>query len=99
VPLLYLESYTVGPSFASTSHPAASSISKPEPPRESGAVGGHQILGGRDPRIGKEAAVYVGQMKGYRGRLIEIGRNTGKIDCPGRQVPTHTELLKHLVLM
>ena len=58
-------------------------------------------MGGRvyDPRIGREAAVYVGQMKGYQGRLIEINQHTGKIECAGRQVPTYTTLLKHLVLM
>ena len=43
--------------------------------------------------------MYVGHMKGYQGRLVEIGHNTGKIECPGRQFPMHTALLKHLVLM
>jgi hypothetical protein len=58
------------------------------------------MLGGRDPRIGREAAVYVGHMKGYRGRLLEINRHSGKIECSGRsQVPTYTTLLKNLVLM
>jgi len=100
--LLYLESHTPGPSFATTSHPAASSLSKPKPSHESEAAKDHQMLGGsdpRDPRIGREAAVYVGQMKGYRGRLIEIGRNFGKVETPGRQQPFCTALLKHLVLM
>jgi hypothetical protein len=97
--LLYLESYALGPSFATTPHPAASSISKSKQSLESEAAKDYQMLGGRDPRIGREAAVYVGQMKGYRGRLIEIGRNSGKIECPGRQLPTYTALLKHLVLM
>ena len=97
--LLYLESHTLGPSFAATPHPAASSISKPKPSHESEAAKGHQTLDGRDPRIGREAAVYIGHMKGYRGRLIEIGRESGKIECPGRQLPTYTALLKHLVLM
>jgi transcription elongation factor len=97
--LLYLESYTVGPSFVATPHPAASSMSKPKPSHELEAAKGHQTLGGRDPRIGREVAVYVGQMKGYQGRLIEIGRTTGKIECSGRQFPIYTTLLKHLVLM
>jgi transcription elongation factor len=57
------------------------------------------MLGGRDPRIGRVAAVYVGPMKGYQGRLIDIGRNSGTIECPGRQLPTYTTQLKHLVLM
>ena len=97
--LLYLESHTVGPSFSATPHPAASSISKPTSSHESEATKGYQTLGGRDPRIGKEAAVYVGEMKGYRGLLLEMGRDSGKIECPGRQPPTYTALLKYLVLM
>ena len=88
----------MAPSFAATPHPAASSTSNPKPSHESEAAKGHPPLGGRDPRIGKEAAVIVGQLKGYQGRLIEINRDSGKIECPGRQVPT-TALLKHLVLM
>jgi hypothetical protein len=43
--------------------------------------------------------MYIGQMKGYRGLLREIGPNLGKIECPGRQPPTFTAPLKHLVLM
>ena len=100
--LFYLESHTMGPSFATTHHPAASRVSKPKPSHESEAAKGHQTLGGResrDWRIGREAAVYVGHMKGYQGRLVEIGRNFGKIECPGRQLTTHTALLNHLVLM
>jgi len=98
-PLLYLKSHDLPPSFATTPHPAASSMSKPMPSHESEASKGHQMLGGRDPRIGKEAAVYLGHLKGYQGRLTEIGRNTGKIECPGRHPPTYTAPLKHLVLM
>lgn len=97
--LLYLESYTLDPSFATTPHPAASSISKPKPSHESEAAKDHQMLGGRDPRIGREAAVYVGQMKGYYGRLTDIGRDSGTIECPGRQQPTYTTALKNLVFM
>ena len=74
-------------------------MTKPKPSHESEASRGHQILGGRDPRIGREAAVYVGHMKGYQGRLRDIGRNTGTIECTGRHVPTYTTQLKHLVLM
>ena len=99
--LLYLESYTVGPSFVATPYPMASSISEPKLSREFEAVKGHQTVrgGSFDPRIGKEAAVYIGPLKGYRGRLREIGANFGKIECPGRQLPIYTALLKHLVLM
>ena len=97
--LLYLESYALAPSFITNPHPAASSISKPESSHESEAAKGHQTLGGRDPRIGREAAVYVGHMKGYQGQLVEIGRNSGKIECPGHQLPTYKAPLKHLVLM
>ena len=95
--LLYLESHTLVPSFTSTPHPAASSssISKPTPSHESEAAGGRAL----DPRIGRDAAVYVGQLKGLQGRLLEIGRNTGKIECPGRHPPNYTTMLKHLVLM
>ena len=57
------------------------------------------MLGGRDPRIGRDAAVYVGHMKGYQGRLIEIGGNIGTIEWPGRQPPKITVPLNHLVLM
>ena len=91
----------MAPSFAAVPHPAASSMSNPKPSHESEAVKGHLMLGGRgpDPRIGREAAVYVGHMKGYQGRLIEINRNSGKIECPGRQVPTYTAPLNCLVLM
>ena len=96
-PLLYLESYDLPPSFAYTPHPAASSMSKPS--HESEAWEGHQMLGRRDPRIGREAAVYVGPMKGYQGRLIDIGRNFAKIECPGRQLPTYSAPLKYFVLM
>ena len=96
---MYLESHTVIPSFAATPHPAASSLSEPKPSQESEVAKGHQMLGGRDPRIGREAAVYVGHLKGYQGRLTEIGRDSGKIECPGRQFPTYTAPLKHLVLM
>jgi hypothetical protein len=99
VSLLYLQSHTLGPSFAIAPHPSAPSISGPKPSHETEAAKGHQMLGGRDPRIGREAAVYVGQLKGYQGRLIEIGRNIGKIECPGRQFPTYTAPLKHLILM
>lgn len=53
---------------------------------------------GRDPRIGRYAAVYVGHLKGYQGRLIEINRITGTIECPGRQIPI-TAPLNHLVFM
>jgi hypothetical protein len=97
---MYLESHNLAPSFAATPHPAASSKSNPKPSHEYEAVKG-QMLGGHgsDPRIGREAAVYVGHMKGYQGRLIEINRHSGKIECPGRHVPTYTTLLKHLVLM
>ena len=87
------------PSFASTPHPAASSISKPKPSHEPEAAKGHLMQSRRDSRIGREAAVYIGQMKGYRGLLLEIGPNFGKIECPGRQPPTFTAPLKHLVLM
>jgi hypothetical protein len=89
----------LAPSFAVVPHPAASSISKPS--HEPEALRGLQMLGGRgsDPRIGREAAVYVGHMKGYQGHLIDINRHSGKIECPGRQVPTYTTALKHLVLM
>lgn len=74
-------------------------MSKPKPSHEYEAAKGHQMLDGRDPRIGREAAVYVGEMKGYQGRLLEIGQTTGKIETIGRQFPTYTTLLKHLVLM
>lgn len=90
---MYLESYTLG---LATTHLAASSTSNAH---GSEAVKGPQTLRGRDPRIGKEAAVYVGHMKGYRGRLVDIGRDSGRIECPGRQLTIHTALLKHLVLM
>lgn len=99
VPLLYLESYTFGLSFATTPHPAASSISKPNPSHESEVAKDHGMIDGLDPRLGREAAVYVGQMKGYRGRLIEINRDYGKIEVPGCRLPTYTTLLKHLVFM
>ena len=65
--LSYLESHTIVPSFANNSHLAASSSTGPKPPHKSEAVKSHQMLGGVDPRIGKEAALYVGQMKGYQG--------------------------------
>ena len=97
--LSYLESYTVGPSFAAIPHPAAASMSNPKPSHESEAAKGHQMLGGHDPRLGKEAAVYVGEMKGYQGRLLEIGQTDGKIETLGRQFPTYTTRLKNLVLM
>ena len=74
-------------------------MSKPKPTDESEAPKGYLMLGGRDLRIGREAAVYVGPMKGYQGRLVEISRNVGTIECPGRQLPTYTAPLKHLVLM
>ena len=74
-------------------------MSKPKPSHESEASKGYQKLSGHDPRIGREAAVYVGHMKGYQGRLVDIGRNSGKIECPGRQLPTYTAPLNHLVLM
>ena len=93
----------MAPSFAATPHPAASSISNPKPSHESEAAKGHQMLGGprSDPRIGREAAVYVGHMKGFQGRLVDINRFTGKIECPGRQglAPFLTTPLEHLVLM
>jgi hypothetical protein len=57
------------------------------------------MLGGRDPRIGREAAVCAGQLKGYEGRLLDIGRDSGKIECSGRQPPYYTAPLKDLVLM
>ena len=100
--LLYLESHNLAPSFAATPHPAASSITNPKPSHEFEAVKGHQIVGGRrsDPRIGREAVVYVGQMKGYQGRLVEINEHTGKIECPGRpMVPFIMTPLKDLILM
>ena len=97
--LSYLETHTAGSSFAITPHPAASSLTGPKPSQESEAVKYYQILGGHDLRIGKEAAVYVGQLKGYQGRLIEIGQDTGKIECLGRHPPFYTAPLKHLVLM
>ena len=98
---MYLESHNPAPSFVATPHPAASSASNPKPSHESEAVKDYRMLGGRgsDPRIGRVAAVYVGQMKGYQGRLIEVNRDTGKIECPGRHVPTFTTSLKHLVFM
>jgi ribosomal protein L24 len=99
VSLLYLESHTLAPSFATNPHPAASSTTKPKASHESEATKFHQMLGGRDPRIGREAAVYVGQMKGYQGRLVDINQNTGKIECPGRQFPIYMAPLCHLVLM
>jgi transcription elongation factor len=71
-----------------------------KPSYESEAVKGHQMVGGRDSRIGKEAAVYVGHMKGYQGRLLEINRHSGKIEFPGgSSQSTYTTLLKNLVLM
>jgi hypothetical protein len=61
------------------------------------------MLGGRnsDPRLGREAAVYVGHTKGFQGRLVGINRLTGTIECPGRQghAPFLTTPLMHLVLM
>lgn len=87
------------PSFDATPHPAASSLSEPKPFHNSEAAKGHLMLGGRDPRIGREAAVYVGHLKGYRGRLLEIGLHSGKIEVPMCHPPTRTVPLKHLVLM
>ena len=49
-------------------------MSKPKPSDESKASEGLQMLGGRDPQIGKEAAVYVGHMKGYQGDLLILVR-------------------------
>lgn len=99
--LFYLETCILNPSFSTTPHPlaASSTLSKPEPPCGSEAPIYHQTLGGRDPRIGRDAAVYVGHMKGYQGRLIDINRNSGKIECPGRQFSTYTAPLSYLVLM
>jgi hypothetical protein len=57
------------------------------------------MLSGRDRRLGREAAVYVGDMKGYQGPLIEISRNSGTIEVSGRQPPRYTAPLSHLVLM
>ena len=74
-------------------------MSMPKPSHKSEAPKGCQMPGRHDPRIGREAAVYVGPMKGYQGRLREIGGNFGKIECPGRQFPIYTAPLKHLVLM
>ena len=74
-------------------------MSKPKPSDEFEASEGLQMLGGRDPRIGKQAAVYVGHMKGYQGRLTDIGRNTGTIEWPGRYPPKIAAPLRHLVLM
>jgi hypothetical protein len=54
------------------------------------------MLGGVDPQKGKDAALYVGQMKG---QLIDINQNIGKIECPGHQPPTFSAPLKHFVLM
>ena len=72
LPLLYLDSHDLAPSFAITPHLAASSMSKPMPSHEPEALKGHQMLGGHDLRIGREAAVYVGHMKGYQGQLVDI---------------------------
>ena len=70
-----------------------------KPSYESESVKGHQMVGRHDSRIGKEAAVYVGHMKGYQGRLLEINRHSGKIEFPGGSQPTYMTLLKNLVLM
>lgn len=76
-------------------------MSMPKQSHQYEAPKGYQMSGrgGRDLRIGREAAIYVGPMKGYQGRLREIGGNFGKIECPGRQLPIYTAPLKHLVLM
>ena len=71
-PLLYLESHNLAPSFAITPHPAASLMSKPMPFRKPEALKGHQMLGRCDLQIEREAAVYVGHMKGYQARLVDI---------------------------
>jgi ribosomal protein L24 len=97
--MLFLESDDLLPSFATTAHPAAASMSNPKPSHEPEASKGLQMLRGRDPRLGKQAAVYVGQMKGYQGRLIDIGRNVGTIEFTGRHPPQITEPLNRLVLL
>jgi len=76
-------------------------MSNPKPSHKSEAVKGHQMLGGHgsDPQIVREAVVYVSHMKGYQRQLFEINQHSGKIECPGCQMPTYTMLLKHLILM
>ena len=49
LPLLYLESHDLAPSFTITPHPAALSMSKPMPSHKPEALKGHQMLGGCDP--------------------------------------------------
>jgi transcription elongation factor len=74
-------------------------MSEPKPSHEPEASKGLQMLHGRDPRIGKEAAVCGGNLKGYQGRLIDIGRHSGTIEWIGRLPPKCTAPLKHLVLL
>ena len=37
----------------------------------------------RDQQIGKEAAVYVGRMKGWQGKLLNITEKFTMIECGG----------------
>ena len=99
LPLLYLESHDLAPSFTITPHLAASLMSKPMPSHKPEALKGHQMLGRCDPQIGREAAVYVAHIKGYQGQLVDISQNSGTIECPWHQLPRYMALLNHLILM
>ena len=87
LPLLYLESHDLAPSFAITPHPAASLMSKPMPSHKPDALKGHQMLGRHDPQIGREAAVYVGHMKGYQGNLLILVKILAQLSAQGISCP------------
>lgn len=54
---------------------------------------------GRDPRVGKEAAIFAGHMKGWRGNLVAINREFATLECLGRQPPFFEAALKNVVLL
>ena len=72
-------------------------MSMPKPSHKPEASKGLQML--RDPRIGKQAAVCVGHLKGYEGRLLDISRDKGTIELVGRQLNKYTASLNYFVLL
>lgn len=94
----YLESYDPSPSFITAPHPLAPSASGPSP-TTSLINDPLKLKSQRDPRIGKEAAIYVGHMKGWQGNLVDINRNSARIEVPGRNPPFFTAPLGSVVLL
>ena len=57
------------------------------------------LTGPRDPRIGKDAQIIRSELKGYRGRIADIGRNSVTIQLPGRIPPEAVIKLSDAVCM